>query len=56
MIKEISDIGESYVSRLEKTGEGFNLISIMKMETNERYTHSAIIAELLNPHGNSDYV
>lgn len=55
MIKAISDIEESFLSRLNETGEGFNLISIMKMETNERYTHSAIIAELLNPDGNHGY-
>ena len=55
MINKISAIEESYLSRLKKTGESFNLISIMKMETNERYTHSAIIAELLDPDGNHGY-
>jgi hypothetical protein len=32
-------------------GEDFNLFSIMKMESNEIYTHSAVISELLNPRG-----
>lgn len=55
MLKEISQIEESHLSRMKSTGEAFNLISIMKMENNERYTHSAIIAELLNPDGSHGY-
>jgi len=34
-----------------KSGISFNIISILGMENNERYTHSAFIAELLNPKG-----
>lgn len=55
MLKKIYQIEDSYLSKLQETGEGFNLISIMKMENNERYTHSAIIAELLNPKGSHGY-
>jgi len=35
----------------ELKGERFNLFSILRMEHNERYAHSAFIAELLNPKG-----
>jgi len=34
-----------------KKGEGFNIFSILKLETSENKTHSAFIAELLNPKG-----
>lgn len=33
------------------TGENFNVFSIMSMERNEVYTHSAILCELLDPNG-----
>lgn len=36
---------------IRDSGQDFNIISILGMENNERYTHSAIIAELLNPNG-----
>lgn len=32
-------------------GEDFNIFRIMHMESDEVYTHSAVIAELLNPRG-----
>ena len=35
----------------ELTGENFNVFSILQMESAEVKTHSAIIAELLNPQG-----
>jgi hypothetical protein len=35
----------------ELSGENFNIFSIMSMENDEVFTHSAIIAELLNPKG-----
>lgn len=34
-----------------RRGESFNVFSILKMESNETATHSAILAELLNPRG-----
>ena len=37
--------------RAKVTGENFNVFSILHMERKEVETHSAIIAELLNPHG-----
>ena len=37
--------------RAKVTGENFNVFSILDRERKEVTTHSAIIAELLNPHG-----
>ena len=34
-----------------KRGEDFNIFRVMHMESDEVYTHSAVIAELLNPKG-----
>lgn len=35
----------------KRKGETFNVFSILKMERKENNTHSAFLAELLNPHG-----
>ena len=35
-----------------KRGESFNIFNVLGLSTNETRTHSALIAELLNPHGN----
>lgn len=35
----------------QKRGEAFNVFAVLKMESNETATHSAILAELFNPHG-----
>ncbi|OBW42936.1 hypothetical protein AB670_00687 [Chryseobacterium sp. MOF25P] len=51
ILQSISLISKKYNDIARITGENFNLFSIMKMETDERYTHSAIIGELLNPKG-----
>lgn len=40
-----------YDKQKELSGENFNIFSIMGMESDEVFTHSAIIAELLNPNG-----
>lgn len=40
-----------YGKHKELSGENFNIFSIMSMESDEVFTHSAIIAELLNPKG-----
>ena len=42
---------ELYEKHKELSGENFNIFSIMGMESDEVFTHSAIIAELLNPKG-----
>lgn len=51
IIKDISKIIKENKKEINKTGKGFNLISILGMEENERYTHSNIIAELLKQNG-----
>lgn len=51
LLKNVSVISKKYDDIAKITGEKFNIFSIMSMETNERYTHSAIIGELLNPKG-----
>ena len=51
LINEIQTIVESYNRVLEKTGENFNIFSIMRMESDEVRTHSRFLGELLNPNG-----
>ncbi|OCA77452.1 hypothetical protein BBI01_03075 [Chryseobacterium artocarpi] len=51
LLKSVSVLSKKHEDIAKITGENFNLFSIMNMETNERYTHSAIIGELLNPKG-----
>ena len=35
----------------KQSGEDFNIFSVMSMESDEVFTHSALLAELLNPSG-----
>lgn len=51
LLDNVSIISKKYDDIARITGENFNIFSIMNMESNERYTHSAIIGELLNPKG-----
>lgn len=46
-------VEENKKCRIEKwkNGDFFNIFSILKMETDEVKTHSAFLAELLNPKG-----
>lgn len=50
-LKQVKLLVKSYEKQRELSGENFNIFSIMNMESKEVYTHSAIIAELLNPKG-----
>ncbi len=50
-LKEINSIKEKYEEYKKISGENFNIFSIMSMESDEVFTHSALIAELLNPNG-----
>lgn len=50
-LKEVSQVLKYYNQQRELSGENFNIFSIMAMEHDEVFTHSAIIAELLNPKG-----
>lgn len=51
LLNNVSIISKKYDDIAKITGENFNIFSVMSMESNERYTHSAIIGELLNPKG-----
>jgi Holliday junction resolvase-like predicted endonuclease len=51
LLDNVGLITKKYDDIAKITGEKFNIFSIMSMESNERYTHSAIIGELLNPKG-----
>ena len=51
MLNNISKIQNTYAKEYAKSGIKFNLFSITKIEKKEVNTHSALIAELLNPKG-----
>lgn len=51
LLQHVSIISKKYDDIAKITGENFNVFSIMSMESNERYTHSAFLGELLNPKG-----
>lgn len=50
-LKEISRVTEMYNRHRKLSGEEFNIFSVMSMEADEVFTHSALLAELLNPKG-----
>ena len=52
LLQEVQKIIEKHKILAIKKGEDFNLFSIMQMESNETFTHSAIISALLDPKGN----
>ncbi len=51
LLSQVSSIIQQYEKVAELTGENFNVFKILKVETKEVKTHSAFIAELLNPQG-----
>lgn len=51
LLNQVNLISKHYDRISSLTGEKFNIFSIMSMERNEVYTHSAIISELLNTNG-----
>ncbi|MGO4820581.1 MULTISPECIES: PD-(D/E)XK nuclease family protein [unclassified Flavobacterium] len=51
LLQQVAEIQDKYDTQAKESGENFNVFSIMNMEHNEVYTHSAIIGELLNPNG-----
>ena len=51
LVNLVSDKIKEYKEKAQKSGENFNIFSIMNMEYSEVKTHSAIITELLNPKG-----
>lgn len=54
-LESVKEIIKENTDKIEESGEGFNLISILGMESNERYTHSAILAEMFNPKGSHGF-
>lgn len=50
-LDKANKIVEVYEKQEKGNGERFNLFSILDRETDEEKTHSALIAELLNPQG-----
>lgn len=53
-LKQVSIISEKYEEIAKLTGENFNVFRILKLTAAEVRTHSAFIAELLNPKGCHD--
>ncbi len=51
LLQQISVIEGKYKEITAIKGEHFNLFSIMRMEANEDWTHSALISELLSSNG-----
>ncbi|MDQ1267469.1 MAG: hypothetical protein QG560_112 [Campylobacterota bacterium] len=51
LLKKVGDIVKRYEDEDQKTGRRFNVYSIAGIERDEVKTHSAMIAELLNPKG-----
>lgn len=52
MLGRIDSIIKKHEVLARKRGQDFNLFSIMSMENNETYTHSAILVALLDPKAN----
>jgi len=51
LFAQIIGLNERYKNIDEVTGENFNILRILKLESSEVRMHSALIAELLNPRG-----
>lgn len=51
LLYQIAAINKKYEQIAEITGENFNVFKILGLTTNEVRTHSAFLAELLNPKG-----
>jgi hypothetical protein len=51
LLTNISNVLKENKKSAKNSGKHFNIFSVMKMESDEVYTHSAIIGELLNPKG-----
>lgn len=50
-LKQIKQLIDFNKEKAILSGDNFNIFSIMSMESDEVFTHSALIAELLNPKG-----
>lgn len=50
-LKQLQQLIDFNKEKASMSGENFNIFSIMSMESDEVFTHSALITELLNPKG-----
>lgn len=55
LLSQVSALSKQYEKVAAATGENFNVFRILKLDTNETRTHSAFIAELLNPNGSHGF-
>lgn len=53
-LDNVATISKKYEEIAKITGENFNVFKILRLTTNEVRTHSAFIAELLDPKGSHD--
>ena len=51
LLIQVSAISKKYENAAKLTGENFNIFDVLKLSTSEVRTHSAFLAELLNPEG-----
>lgn len=51
LLTNVQIITKKYDEIAKITGENFNIFTVMTMDWDEVYTHSAVIGELLNPNG-----
>lgn len=51
LLDSVSEIIKKHETEANYTGENYNIFSVMSMETDEEFTHSRIIGNLLNPKG-----
>lgn len=51
LFSQANAINKKYESLADTTGEGFNVFRILKLHAAENRTHTAFLAELLNPKG-----
>jgi hypothetical protein len=51
LLDSVSNVIQKHETQANYTGENYNIFSIMGMETDEEFTHSRIIGNLLNPKG-----
>ncbi len=55
LLHRISDLVKKYQEIEDEKREYFNIFNVMRVESDEVKTHSAIISELLNPKGSHKY-
>jgi hypothetical protein len=51
LLDSVTEIIKKHETEANYTGENYNIFSVMSMETDEEFTHSRIIGNLLNPKG-----